>query len=49
MVLAHAAERLPAFARPRRIVAVEQLPRTAAGKVDRAEATRWLAEASRAG
>jgi acyl-CoA synthetase (AMP-forming)/AMP-acid ligase II len=45
---AHAAERLPAFARPRRIFAVPALPRTPAGKVDRAEATRWLTEPSRA-
>jgi acyl-CoA synthetase (AMP-forming)/AMP-acid ligase II len=45
---AHAAERLPAFARPRRIFAVPTLPRTPAGKIDRAEATRWLTEPSRA-
>ena len=45
---AHAAARLPAFARPRRIFAVPELPRTPAGKIDRAEATRWLTEPSRA-
>jgi acyl-CoA synthetase (AMP-forming)/AMP-acid ligase II len=46
---AHAAARLPAFARPRRIFAVPELPRTPAGKIDRAEATRWLTEPSRSG
>jgi long-chain acyl-CoA synthetase len=39
---AFAERRLPAFARPRQILAVPALPRTPAGKVDRAEATRWL-------
>jgi acyl-CoA synthetase (AMP-forming)/AMP-acid ligase II len=35
-------QRLPAFARPRRIAAAPELPRTAAGKIDRAEVSRWL-------
>ena len=38
----HAERRLPAFARPRRILAVPALPRTTGGKIDRAEASRWL-------
>ncbi len=44
----YAEKRLPAFARPRRILAVPALPRTPAGKIDRAEATRWLTEPSSA-
>jgi len=36
--------RLPAFARPRRILGVAELPRTPAGKIDRIAATRWLSE-----
>jgi acyl-CoA synthetase (AMP-forming)/AMP-acid ligase II len=38
----YAEMRLPAFARPRRILAVPALPRTPAGKVDRAAASRLL-------
>jgi acyl-CoA synthetase (AMP-forming)/AMP-acid ligase II len=45
---AFAERRLPAFARPRQILAVPALPRTPAGKIDRAAATRWLTEPSRA-
>jgi long-chain acyl-CoA synthetase len=41
---AHAERRLPAFARPRRIVRVAEIPRTPGGKVDRVEASRWLSE-----
>ena len=41
---AHVERRLPAFARPRRIVRVDDLPRTGEGKVDRAAASRWLTE-----
>ena len=37
-----AERRLPAFARPRRFAAAPELPRTAAGKIDRAEVSRWL-------
>ncbi len=44
VIRAHAARRLPAFARPRRILGVAELPRNAAGKIDRAAATRWLTE-----
>ena len=39
----HADRRLPAYARPRRLVGVAELPRTAAGKIDRGEAARRLA------
>jgi acyl-CoA synthetase (AMP-forming)/AMP-acid ligase II len=39
-----AEKRLPPFARPRQILAVPALPRTPAGKIDRAEASRWLNE-----
>jgi acyl-CoA synthetase (AMP-forming)/AMP-acid ligase II len=45
---AHAEKRLPGFARPRQILTVAALPRTSAGKIDRAEATRWLTKPSRA-
>jgi long-chain acyl-CoA synthetase len=45
-IRAHARRRLPAFARPRRILAVPELPRTSAGKVDRRAASRWLVERS---
>jgi acyl-CoA synthetase (AMP-forming)/AMP-acid ligase II len=38
----HVERRLPAFARPRRILRVEDLPRTGEGKIDRAEASRRL-------
>ncbi len=41
---AHVERRLPAFARPRRIVRVDDLPRTGEGKIDRAAASRWLDE-----
>jgi long-chain acyl-CoA synthetase len=43
-IRAHAERRLPTFARPRRILAVHELPRTDAGKIDRPTAARWLAE-----
>jgi len=39
----HADRRLPAYARPRRLVGVAELPRTPAGKIDRGEAARRLA------
>ena len=39
---AFAKRRLPAFARPRRIAAASELPRTSAGKIDRAGVSRWL-------
>ncbi len=45
---AYAEKRLPAFARPRRILTVPALPRTPAGKIDRAAAIRWLTESTRA-
>ena len=45
---AYAEKRLPAFARPRRILNVPALPRTPAGKIDRAAAIRWLTESTRA-
>ena len=37
-----AQRRLPGFARPRRFLSVEEIPRTAAGKVDRIAASQWL-------
>ena len=40
----HAARRLPAHARPRRVLCVDELPLTAAGKVDRVEAARRLGD-----
>jgi acyl-coenzyme A synthetase/AMP-(fatty) acid ligase len=43
-IRAHVERRLPAFARPRRILRVEDLPRTSAGKIDRAEASRRLGQ-----
>jgi acyl-CoA synthetase (AMP-forming)/AMP-acid ligase II len=43
---AFAEKRLPIFARPRRILAVPALPRTPAGKIDRAAAARWLTEST---
>ncbi|MEX0879882.1 MAG: fatty acid--CoA ligase family protein [Thermoanaerobaculia bacterium] len=43
-VRAHLESRLPGFARPRRIVRVGALPRTPAGKIDRAAVSRWLRE-----
>ena len=46
---AYAEKRLPAFARPRRILAVPALPRTPAGKIDRNAAIRWLTESTNAG
>ncbi len=45
-IRAHAERRLPAFARPRRILGVAELPRTPVGKIDRIAATRWLTESS---
>jgi long-chain acyl-CoA synthetase len=35
--------RLPAFARPRRVIAVESLPRNPSGKLDRRIVSTWLA------
>ncbi len=43
-IRAHAERRLPAFARPRRILGVPELPRTPGGKIDRVAATRWLTD-----
>ncbi len=45
----HVERRLPAFARPRRILRVAELPRTPAGKIDRLAATKWLTESPAAG
>jgi acyl-coenzyme A synthetase/AMP-(fatty) acid ligase len=42
----HVERRLPPFARPRRILRVEDLPRTGEGKIDRAEASRLMGERS---
>ncbi len=44
-IRAHAQRRLPAFARPRRLLPVTSLPRTQAGKVDRRTASEWLTQA----
>lgn len=44
-IRAHTQRRLPAFARPRRMVPVASLPRTQAGKVDRRAASEWLSQA----
>jgi long-chain acyl-CoA synthetase len=41
----HARLRLPVFARPKRMLPVPAIPRTAAGKVDRRAATEWLSQA----
>jgi len=41
----HARVRLPVFARPKRMVPVPAIPRTASGKVDRRAATEWLSRA----
>jgi len=35
--------RLPAFARPKKVVAVEALPRNPSGKLDRRVIASWLA------
>ena len=43
-VRAHAENRLPGFARPRRILRVDELPLTPAGKIDRAAVSLWLNE-----
>ena len=43
-VRAHAEDRLPGFARPRRILRVAEIPRSSAGKIDRAAVSRWLSE-----
>lgn len=43
-VRAHAEHRLPGFARPRWILRVAEIPRTPAGKIDRAAVSRWLNE-----
>ena len=45
-IRAHARRRLPAFARPRRLLPVASIPRTAAGKVDRRAAAEWLSRTS---
>ncbi len=42
-IRAFAERRLPAFARPRKIVRVEALPRNASGKLDRRTVWSWLA------
>src|SRR5262249_37671061 len=42
----HGERRLPAFARPRRILEVSEIPRTPSGKIDRAAASRCLSERS---
>jgi long-chain acyl-CoA synthetase len=41
-IRAHAGDRLPEFARPRRLVSVSSIPRTASGKPDRIAASEWL-------
>lgn len=41
-VRGHLARRVPAFARPRRVLVVPEIPKGAAGKVDRQAALRWL-------
>ena len=41
-IRAFAQSRLPAFARPRRVIAVEELPRNASGKLDRRIIASWL-------
>ena len=38
----HAENRLPGFARPRRVLGVLAIPRTASGKLDRLAASQWL-------
>jgi acyl-coenzyme A synthetase/AMP-(fatty) acid ligase len=35
-------ERLPSFARPRRVIAVDELPRNPSGKLDRRIIASWL-------
>jgi long-chain acyl-CoA synthetase len=41
----HARLRLPVFARPKKMLPVSEIPRTASGKVDRRAATEWLSQA----
>jgi len=41
-VRAHVSERLPLFARPRRLRRAGEIPRTPAGKLDRRAAARWF-------
>ena len=41
-IRAFAQSRLPAFARPRRVIAVDELPRNASGKLDRRVIASWL-------
>jgi acyl-CoA synthetase (AMP-forming)/AMP-acid ligase II len=41
-IRAQAERRLPGFARPRRFLRVEEIPRTPAGKIDRLAASQWL-------
>ena len=41
-VRAYVSERLPLFARPRRLRRAETIPRTAAGKLDRRAAAKWF-------
>jgi long-chain acyl-CoA synthetase len=38
----HARQRLPVFARPKKMLPVSAIPRTPSGKVDRRAATEWL-------
>jgi acyl-coenzyme A synthetase/AMP-(fatty) acid ligase len=35
-------ERLPPFARPRKVISVDELPRNASGKLDRRIIASWL-------
>jgi len=48
-IRAHAQRRLPLFARPRRLVPVSSIPRTASGKVDRLAASQWLSRTTAGG
>jgi fatty-acyl-CoA synthase len=48
-IRAHAHRRLPSFARPRRLLPVSSIPRTASGKVDRLAASQWLSRETAGG
>jgi acyl-CoA synthetase (AMP-forming)/AMP-acid ligase II len=48
-IRAHAHRRLPLFARPRRLLPVSSIPRTASGKVDRLAASQWLSRSTAGG
>jgi acyl-CoA synthetase (AMP-forming)/AMP-acid ligase II len=48
-IRAHAQRRLPLFARPKRLVPVASIPRTASGKVDRLAASQWLSRGTAGG